>query len=204
MFSTFLSFIFPQTPHDALVQQTRVLQPDPHTITTASGTSILSCTKYAIPQVKAAIRELKNRKSIPAAVLLANLLADTLLEELADIHLWNSAQVVIVPLPNSRKKTRLRGFNPTEELCKALPEEMSALVDTHILVQIKDVPAQKTLSRTERLCNKKGIFYVTKDIQNQHVILVDDVVTTGASLTEATLSLEKAGAVVTAVACARS
>jgi len=138
--------------------------------------------------------------------LLAKLLSDVLSEELSTMRIWNSKDIGIILIPTTKKRIRERGFSPLEEVCKFLPEELRSLLIPNILIQTKNIPMQKTLSRKERFKNVKGIFYVTNQskIKDKHLIIIDDVTTTGATLSEAVKTLTKSGATVTAMALARA
>jgi len=77
-----------------------------------------------------------------------------------------------------------------------------------LLMRVRDTKAQTSLSRAERLENVRDAFTVSdvgrKNLAGRHVYIVDDVTTTGATLSEATRALQKAGATVTAIALARA
>ena len=204
MLQTLLSIFFPPTDHETRVLNTTVLPPNIHTTTSPNGIRILSCSKYTNPKVQSSLFVLKEHGTTHAASLLATLLSDVIMEEIADVELWRNKNVLIVPMPSSTKRKKIRGFNPVEKICEGLPEELQKRMANTVLVQTRDVPAQKVLSRRRRLENKAGIFSVTSDIKGALIILIDDVVTTGATLEEATRTLERAQATVMPVACARS
>lgn len=111
-------------------------------------------------------------------------------------------------VPLSRKRQWTRGYNQSELLARVLAEEMGC-VPLNLLVKIKDNQAQSSLnSDHERLENTQGV-YRLKDpsvsLAQQRILLVDDVVTTGASLRASAEKLLEAGAVeVRCVTLARS
>jgi len=197
---------FPPSPSEKRIASVPYLVPQPQTIASSSGTKILSCAAYSEPDVHAAILLLKKHGNPTAAKLLATLLTDVLLEELSERDTWNPKQTVIIPMPMSAKRKRQRGFNHVAKICTFLPRELQDRVVTTALIQTKHVPMQKTLTREERFTNVRGIFTFShkEKIEGAHIVVIDDVVTTGATLDEATRTLQQEGFEVTAVALARA
>lgn len=117
----------------------------------------------------------------------------------------------LVPLPLSAQRLQSRGFNQAWELAKALAQQSgsAAQVDARLLLRIRDTPPQAQLKREARLRNVKGAFVVdplrVQPLQGRRVLLVDDVMTSGASLFAAAQALRDAGAThVTALVFART
>lgn len=102
----------------------------------------------------------------------------------------------IIPVPLHKTKLREREFNQAEILSKHIAEEFKKDVLTDILVRHRNTKTQTELELKERFTNVKGSFAVTKDagIKGKSLLLVDDVLTTGATSSEAALSLKNAGA----------
>lgn len=106
----------------------------------------------------------------------------------------------LVPLPLSEQRLQSRGFNQAWELAKALAPQSgtAARADARLLLRIRDTPPQAQLKREARLRNVKGAFVVdplrVQAIQGRRVLLVDDVMTSGASLFAAAQALREAGA----------
>jgi ComF family protein len=106
----------------------------------------------------------------------------------------------LVPLPLSAQRLQSRGFNQAWELGKALARlaGTAARTDAGLLLRIRDTPPQVRLGREARLRNLKGAFVVdplrVRDLQGRRVLLVDDVMTSGASLFVAAQALRDAGA----------
>ena len=124
--------------------------------------------------------------------ILGRLIADNLQTNLYE-HLMKDFRFAAMPLATSRK--RWRGFNQAEILCKSLSEIMGKEL-IHPLERIKATKTQKDLDRVNRQLNMKDAFNLIDgaDIQGQNLILVDDVVTTGATLLEAAKVLKRKGA----------
>jgi ComF family protein len=117
----------------------------------------------------------------------------------------------ILPLPLSGQRLQTRGFNQAWELASALAQQTRspAQADARLLLRVRHTRAQSELGREERLANVQGAFQVdplrAPALQGRAVVLVDDVMTTGASLFEAAQALREAGAAsVTAVVLART
>lgn len=103
MFDTFLSLLFPPSHNEQLLSKVQELLPEPMTVSYGDGCSITSCARYDTPEVRAAILINKQRMHERATVLLANLLADTLLEELADEFCGITSRYLL--FPSSRKSS---------------------------------------------------------------------------------------------------
>lgn len=112
----------------------------------------------------------------------------------------------LIPMPLSLQRLRERGYNQAQRLAQALDP---AKVQDTLLLRVRDTPAQHALARSERLHNLEGAFMVdplrVNAVRDRHLLLVDDVMTSGASLTAAALALRQAGAAtVSAVVLART
>jgi len=102
---------------------------------------------------------------------------------------------VLCPLPLSRSRKRWRGFNQAEVICQALSENFGWSV-THALKRTRSTKTQKDLDKTKRPDNVAGSFALAPgiNVKNKNFLLVDDVVTTGATLREAVKVLKRNGA----------
>lgn len=102
---------------------------------------------------------------------------------------------VVLPVPLSRQRMQERGYNPAAQLAQKLSPSHHHL---HTLVRTTHAPAQSALSRRQRLRNLRHAFEVPANQQHfiiqRHVLLVDDVMTTGATAHSASLALLQAGA----------
>lgn len=91
---------------------------------------------------------------------------------------------LIVPVPLHPKKQRKRGYNQAEMIAKGLSQATSIPVSTGNLVRAIYNPTQTKRSKTQRWENVKDIFSVrnTGEFSDKHLLLVDDVITTGSTL----------------------
>lgn len=120
--------------------------------------------------------------------LLSQLLENTLKKfDLAE-------NVTLIPTPSSQQKIRERGFDSITKLCKSvLRETESVRIDGENLFLRRAVVDQVGLSAGQRLANLDNAFGVRRAI-NGTVVIVDDVITTGATLNSAARALKYAGA----------
>ena len=90
----------------------------------------------------------------------------------------------IIPVPLHPKKEKKRGYNQSAEICKGLSESMNRPVISGNLVREIHTSSQTRKGRFERWENVSGIFNVKNEasLTGKHLLLVDDVVTTGATL----------------------
>ena len=112
----------------------------------------------------------------------------------------------VLPMPLSKERLRTRGFNQAYVLAQALSQSKA---DPALLLRIKNTPPQSSLTRAERLSSVKDAFAIEplrlSELKGARVILVDDVMTSGASLFAAAQTLKTAGAAhITAIVLART
>ena len=111
----------------------------------------------------------------------------------------------IVFVPMTAKDERSRGYNQSRLLAEELSVLCGAPVISGAVEKIKDTPGQKELPRAERLRNLNGCFKVDKSaVKGKTVLIVDDVMTTGATLDSLAAALKKAGAKEVFAACTAS
>ena len=102
---------------------------------------------------------------------------------------------VITCIPATPRSLRRRGFNHVDPLSSRLAEHWGLPHEPHLLVRARDTPAQASLGGAARRQNLRGAFRATQQIPSQiRVGLVDDVLTTGATLEAAAETLLAAGA----------
>jgi len=155
---------------------------------------------YKNPIIKKALWELKFKNNKAMAKPLAIALYDKILEEIQELEILHHFEnPLLIPLPLSQKRERERGYNQSELLCKELSliDTTSFKLCTDALYKSFDTKQQtKTRSRSERKKNLCGCFAVKnkEKIKGRNIILIDDIVTTGATIFEAQKALTRSGA----------
>jgi competence protein ComFC len=122
------------------------------------------------------------------------LLAKLMIQYLKDNHYDGLVDnPVLCPIPLAKERSRWRGFNQSEIIAQELSKEFGWLI-VNVIRRIKNTKTQKDLTKTERLANIANSFSVIDPaaIKDRNAILIDDVVTTGATLLEASRSITKA------------
>ena len=177
---------------------------------TYGGTSITSLLSYQDQAVEDCVRALKYDASAAAATILAEILAEYLREEIAQIRAFSTLPILLVPVPLHGRRFRERGFNQVALVLERLPKEFRnselTTLSFGIIERIRETTPQTRLPRAERLENVRGAFALaeTDAAQHSHIILIDDVTTTGATLFEASRPLERIHASFTLIALARA
>jgi ComF family protein len=144
-----------------------------------------------------AILRMKRPLHAPLAVALGRVLALKRLDQLAALQ-----ADTIVPIPMYWARRMKRGSNSPEILADCLRKKLGIPVRHRLLVRSKNTLPQVGLSPKQRFRNMRGAFRVrsSRPLQGARILLVDDVLTTGATGSEAAKMLKKAGASMVAVA----
>ncbi len=103
---------------------------------------------------------------------------------------------MIMPVPLHSKRLRQRGFNQALLLAHRLSERNKIPFSCDNLVRVRPTRPQVELTGDERIRNVRGAFALKKPgaVETMHVVLVDDVFTTGATMNECAVVLKKSGA----------
>lgn len=98
---------------------------------------------------------------------------------------------LIIPVPLHPKRLRKRGYNQSEWIAKGLSEILEKEVCSDLLIRSVHTKSQTNKTRTERFANTQNIFSVRSNnyLDNKHILLVDDVLTTGSTLISCAKSL---------------
>jgi len=105
---------------------------------------------------------------------------------------------MIIPVPLHPRRLKERGFNQSQLLGRVLAEELNIPCDPFALIRTKDTDPQVGLSEKERRKNVRGAFEIDQRreflVRGKTLLLVDDVMTTGATVEECARTLKSAGA----------
>ena len=109
---------------------------------------------------------------------------------------------LIIPVPLHKKKLRKRGYNQSDYFALGISKATGVLWTSKVLIRAKNNPSQTNKSRLERIDNVEGIFQVRNPavISSKNILLVDDVITTGATLNACYNVIMAAGAHNTGIA----
>ncbi|MDP0561351.1 MAG: hypothetical protein QS721_03040 [Candidatus Endonucleobacter sp. (ex Gigantidas childressi)] len=123
--------------------------------------------------------------------------ARPLIEVLRSHYSERSWPEVIIPIPLHKKKIRVRGFNQSLLLAKAiirmLPKDIPCSLRPGIVTKHRNTLPQQSLPARARHKNIQGAFTVEKNIGYKHVAIIDDVVTTAETANEASRELKRNG-----------
>lgn len=166
--------LFPPRETELLLRDTTSL---PSLRETKSG--VITLSQFTHPTVQAAITENKFYNNTHARQLLAALLEQWIKEQ--------PDTLIFIPIPLGAKRARERGYNQVT----AVLQKCTGIKILHtVLVRARETKPQSSLTRADRLKNMQQAFVVTDlskltKLHNCTVVLVDDVLTTGATMTAA-------------------
>ena len=141
--------------------------------------------------VRRIVLDMKKQPRRRVIRLLAEELAGGVLAEMGRLG-WEREHVLLAHLPRDKRKVRREGVDQSVLLARALAKACG-LPHARILYRTKHAKTQKKLSAKERALNLKDAFAVKDEPKDVCVILIDDVVTTGASLSAGAHALRQAG-----------
>lgn len=136
--------------------------------------------RYPVDQM---VQRLKFGGDLAVGRVLSTLLRDAL------PHAWPAPDLV-VPMPLAIGRLRMRGCNQVQELARGLPWR----VDRAALARVRETTPQSQLDARARRANVRGAFVASAAVRGLSVVLLDDVITTGATVRAATKALLRAGA----------
>jgi ComF family protein len=168
---------------------------------------------YRHPLIKKSLWLLKYSGKKRLAKIFAENIYGKMMEELSELSLLeNFHNIILIPIPLSKKRYRERGFNQAQLICEEIIKisrrgaggEVFTL-EKNILIKTRETEHQARIKdRSVRLKNLAGTFAVKnslkdnqqneKFLKGKNIILIDDITTTGATLNEARRTLKKSGA----------
>lgn len=166
-----------------------------HLRTTSTGTIYIF--EYQKQIIKDALYYIKNKMDATLAEKLCTISTDIILEYLAEENEFkNYKDLCIISIPPHKDQLHKRGFNPSELIAKIIAKELNIEYIPSALELTKQTKSQKTLSKQARKDNIKNSMGVSSrklnSLQDKSVIIMDDITTTGATLTEAKRALTQA------------
>lgn len=123
--------------------------------------------------------------------------ADAMVSHFSFVGFTPHPQALVVPVPLSTRRLRERGFNQSELIARKIAQALHLTCDNTLLLRTRHTVPQTEMSlRRERLFNVRNAFscITPERVNGRHVILIDDVFTTGATLSECAKVLQSAGA----------
>lgn len=186
-----IDFIFPPNPEELKI---RSLSPEllAEEFVVAEKTEfpfINSIYSYKDPLVRELIWQIKYKKNRHAIKCAGFALYNWLYKQ-------NMRNCLLIPIPNSKRRRKERGYNQCELLINEiikLDSEKSFEKNYDLLIRPRDIETQTLKNRNERIENTKNIFEVSKIRIKKKIIIIDDVTTTGSTLKEAYDKLLSAG-----------
>jgi len=133
------------------------------------------------------ITSLKFNKDLVAAKLLGRLFIESL--ECSNGMLPD----LIIPVPLHKKRLRKRGFNQALEIAKPIAKKFKIPMSRNHCIRKMNTPPQMDLPANERHKNVRNAFEIKKPIKVNHVVIMDDVITTGSTANELSRVLKKSG-----------
>ena len=158
---------------------------------------ITACFDYRDPIIKKAIWNLKYHHRLSIGTRLGQLLYENLLENISDIRLYTEGSpIYIIPVPLYKSRQKERGYNQAKIIAKGLCDsnnKIFELRDDIVIKQINTLQQAKLTNRAKRLKNVHGAFAIIKpeEIKGKTIIVIDDVTTTGGTITEIINILKK-------------
>lgn len=151
---------------------------------------IFSLFDYKQQKVREIIRYLKKYNDRGFKQHLANAMCEHIIDYLAEQQsLGYFTNTLVIPVPISKKRLHERGFNQTEYLAQHIAKNINAEYASNIIIKNKQTKKQALVkNRKDRFQNIIGAFQVVENkkhlLKNRDVIIVDDLVTTGATIME--------------------
>ncbi len=121
-------------------------------------------------------------------------LLDLLSEPLAARAIEHALPDLLIPMPLHPARLKERGFNQAREIAAALSRRLAVPLAAQACRRLRDTPPQASLKLKERAANLRGAFVCDLPMHGKHVALIDDVMTSGASLDALAQAVRRQGA----------
>lgn len=150
-------------------------------------TQMRSWANYDGP-IKKVVGSLKYRRNLALGPILANPLAEIVQKSGWKIDL-------IVPIPLSRRRKKERGYNQAAVISRNLARYLNIKHAPNVVKRIKETETQISLDVNKRFTNLMDAFYaIPATLNKRNILLIDDVITTGATMQNCAIALQRAGA----------
>lgn len=139
------------------------------------------------------VHQLKFGEKITYARTLGEILLNTLQEKLkADGELnIKSRPDCLLPVPLHNTRMRQRGYNQSIEIVRVIAKKLNIPIEYNAVIRQRSTSAQTGLNVAQRKNNIKGAFSLVSEIKEKHVLIIDDVMTTGSTVNELAKLLKK-------------
>lgn len=152
---------------------------------------VVSLFRYRDPVIESVIVEAKFHNNKKAQQMLATMLGDYLSDWRTDRFQSDDEELVLVPMPLSARRMKERGYNQVERILLHLPHNARV---QRLLKRARDTRPQTSLPKNERLSNMADAFAAIEPLNPDTIyVVIDDVITTGATMRAAISALHKAG-----------
>ena len=173
-----------------------------------SGATELNYThavfSYKHPYINRLIWEMKYSGNKRVARVFGRYISELVAQEILDAVYFESFYILI-PVPLSKKKQRIRGYNQAAWIAREALEYLDPSIQKRIVYKPeyierhhKEKSQARTKHREERLSQIEGAFYIPEkmklSLKNKNIILIDDVTTSGSTLSQIEQLLQEAGA----------
>jgi len=145
----------------------------------------LAAFTYAFP-IDALLRTLKYQGQLSIAELAG--------ESLAQSIVGRSFPDLLVPMPLHPQRLKERGFNQATEIARIVSRRTGIPLASDVVLRVRETEPQASLPLAKRSKNMRGAFACRQEMSGKHIALVDDVMTSGASLNELAKTLKTVGA----------
>ena len=132
-------------------------------------------------------QELKYRRNFAAGEYFAHMLGS----RLAASPVWADVDLV-VPVPLHWTRRRARGYNQAEVIARCVAKELGVPCRANALQRVRKTRSQARLGSNQKASNVAGAFRVRGKVEASHILVIDDVCTTGATLSECIIALREA------------
>jgi competence protein ComFC len=148
---------------------------------------IISALPYSDPIVKNLIANFKYK-----FVDLSGLLSDFMVTEVKNHELENFLnEFILVPVPLHKKRLAWRGFNQSSLLATHLSDKLGIKLDQKLITRTRNTQPQIELKYEQRKNNTRNAFALNGTVKHKKFLIIDDVVTTGATINEIAKLLKK-------------